>query len=178
MCEDCLCDPAAGLMSVFLFWWSRCFSSLPCPCLEGVYAVKSYIERCSYLLFKAPFVCFPSFSGTSLHQDSGRYSHITNVGSGRTDFQSLPCPLPACFMDSYVTKVHRENEKLEPRTRIPSGLFMASCIAQSALIIVELIQHWTAPICCVVFVFLITSLSLALICWIANIWQNTFKTQF
>lgn len=86
MCEDCLCNPAAGLMSVFLLWWSRCFSSLPCPCLRGVYAVKSYTERCSYLLFKAPFVCLPSFSGTSLHQGSGRYGHITNVGSGRTHF--------------------------------------------------------------------------------------------
>lgn len=86
MCEDRLCNPAAGLMSVFLLLWSRCFSSLPCPCLQGVYAVKSYIERCSYLLFKAPFVCFPFFCGTSLHQGSGRYSHITNVGSVWTDF--------------------------------------------------------------------------------------------
>lgn len=154
------------------------FFSPVSPCLQGVYPVKSYIERCSYLLFKTPFVCFPSFSGVSLHRGFGRYSHVTHVGSGWTDFlignsnfefsgkhlKVLALPV-ACMLHGFLCDQSAQRKWKQ----ILSGLFIASCIALSALIVVELIQHWTAPICFVVVVFFIMSLSLALICRIANI---------
>lgn len=154
-------------MSVFLLLWSRCFSSLPCPCLRGVYAAKSYIERRSYLLFKTPFVCFPSFSGKSLHRGFGRYSHITHVGSGRTDFlvgnsnsgfsgkhlKVLALPI-ACVLHGFLCDQSAQRKwKLRTQSQILCSLFIASCVALSALIVVELIQHWTAPICFVVVFF-------------------------